>query len=173
MYIFSEKRTVYQYEPDYGVDSPEFRRSLDAPRNGDGPGNRAALLQNADEIFPRCSRRDRGRPRSSINLEMYIFTDERDRNAFRPRPRGAGPRRRRSPHPRRRLRELARAAPAELEKAGAQVRVYKPLRIYSIDTIGNRTHRRILTVDGRIGFCGGVGLDDRWKGRGIRNGARR
>ncbi len=51
----------------------------------------------------------------------------------------------------------------ELEQAGAQVRVYKPLRIYSIDRVGNRTHRRILTIDGRIGFCGGVGLDDRWK----------
>ena len=57
-----------------------------------------------------------------------------------------------------------RALEGQLEKAGAQVRVYKPLRIYSIDTIGNRTHRRILTVDGRIGFCGGVGIDDRWKG---------
>ena len=53
---------------------------------------------------------------------------------------------------------------AELAAAGARVRIYKPLRIYSIDRVGNRTHRRILTIDGRIGFCGGVGIDDRWKG---------
>ncbi len=51
----------------------------------------------------------------------------------------------------------------ELERAGVQVRIYKPLQIYSIDRVGNRTHRRILTIDGRIGFCGGVGLDDRWQ----------
>ena len=51
-----------------------------------------------------------------------------------------------------------------LVAAGANVRIYKPLRIYSIDRVGNRTHRRILTIDGRIGFCGGVGIDDRWKG---------
>ena len=41
---------------------------------------------------------------------------------------------------------------------------YKPLRIYSIFTVGNRTHRRILTVDGRIGFTGSIGIDSRWKG---------
>ncbi|HEV8118256.1 MAG TPA: phospholipase D-like domain-containing protein, partial [Thermoanaerobaculia bacterium] len=28
----------------------------------------------------------------------------------------------------------------------------------------NRTHRRILTVDGHIGFCGGFAVDDRWQG---------
>ncbi|MGE5414374.1 MAG: phospholipase D-like domain-containing protein, partial [Syntrophomonadaceae bacterium] len=53
---------------------------------------------------------------------------------------------------------------AEMTAAGARVRVYKPLKLYSIDRVGNRTHRRILTVDGRVGFCGGVGIDDRWKG---------
>ena len=51
-----------------------------------------------------------------------------------------------------------------LSAAGARVRVYKPLKVYSIDRVGHRTHRRILTVDGRLGFCGGVGIDDRWKG---------
>jgi cardiolipin synthase len=51
-----------------------------------------------------------------------------------------------------------------MEKAGVKLRWYKPLRIYSIYKLGNRTHRKILTVDGRLGFIGGFGIDDRWKG---------
>ena len=162
MYIFSEKRTVYQYEPAYGVDSPEFRRSLDALGTEMVPGNRADLLQDAGGIFPRMLEVIAS-AHESINLETYIFTDDETGARFA-----------------RALAERARAGvevrilvdgfgsslgglETELEKAGARVRVFKPLRIYSIDTIGNRTHRRILTVDGRIGFCGGVGLDDRWK----------
>ncbi|MET0621043.1 MAG: phospholipase D-like domain-containing protein, partial [Thermoanaerobaculia bacterium] len=162
MYLFSEKRTVYQYEPDYGVDSPEFRRSLDALGTEMVPDNQAALRKDASEIFPRMLEVIAA-ARDSINLEVYIFTEDQTGTRFA-----------------RALAERARAGvevrilvdgfgsslgalSAELEKAGARVRVFKPLRIYSIDTIGNRTHRRILTVDGRIGFCGGVGLDDRWK----------
>ena len=162
MYIFSEKRTVYRYEPAYGVDSPEFRRSLDALGTEMVGGNRAALLQDAGGIFPRMLEAIRS-ARESINLELYIFTDDETGARFA-----------------RALADRARAGvevrilvdgfgsslgklAAELEYAGALVRVFKPLRLYSIDSIGNRTHRRILTIDGRIGFCGGVGLDDRWK----------
>ncbi len=162
MYLFSEKRTVYRYEPEYGVDSPEFRRSLDALGNEMTPGNRAELLQNADGIFPRMLETIAS-AKLSINFEIYIFKDDRVGRRF-----GKA------------LAERARAGVEvrllvdgwgsslgplgdELEKAGAIVRVYKPLRIYSIDHVGNRTHRRILTIDGRIGFCGGVGLDERWE----------
>jgi len=162
MYIFSEKRTVYQYDPAYGVDSPEFRRSLDALGNEMTPGNRAALLEDAKGIFPRMLEAI-GAATESINLEIYIFKDD-----------GVGKRFAKA------LAERARAGvevrllvdgwgsslgslEGELERAGVKVRVYKPLRIYSIDRVGNRTHRRILTIDGRIGFCGGVGLDERWE----------
>jgi cardiolipin synthase A/B len=162
MYIFSEKRTVYQYEPDYGVDSPEFRRSLDALGTEVVAGNRAALLKDADGIFPRMLEVIAS-AHESINMEMYIFkgdeTGQRFVHALAERARSGVE-----------VRILVDGwgsslgdSRLELEKAGARVHVYKPLRIYSIDRIGNRTHRRILTVDGKIGFCGGVGLDDRWK----------
>jgi cardiolipin synthase len=42
--------------------------------------------------------------------------------------------------------------------------MYHPLRWYSIDRINNRTHRKLLVVDGRIGFTGGVGIADEWSG---------
>jgi cardiolipin synthase len=51
-----------------------------------------------------------------------------------------------------------------MTKAGVKLKWYKPVRIYSIYKVGNRTHRKILTIDGHIGFTGGVGIDDRWMG---------
>lgn len=162
MYLLSEKRTVYQYDPSYGVDSPEFQRSLDALGTEMVPGNRAQLLQDADGIFP--SMLDAiAAAKLSINLEIYIFKDDavgtRFADALAARARAGVE-----------VRLLvdgfgSRLGPleAKLEAAGAQVRVYKPLRIYSIDRVGNRTHRRILTIDGRLGYCGGVGLDERWE----------
>jgi cardiolipin synthase len=51
-----------------------------------------------------------------------------------------------------------------LEEAGVEVRKYNPLRWHSIARMNNRTHRKILVVDGRIGFTGGVGIGDEWTG---------
>ena len=51
-YIFSEKRTVYRYEPTYPVESAEFLRSLDALGTEMMDGNRVVLLENGDGIFP-------------------------------------------------------------------------------------------------------------------------
>jgi cardiolipin synthase len=162
-YFFSEKRTIYRYEPTYAVESAEFLRSLDTLGTEMVAGNRAELLENGDGIFP--SMLDAiATARRSINLEEYLF----DHGEIGTRFAAA-------------LAERARAGVAvrvlvdgfgqdlgplepKMAAAGVHVRIYKPLRLYSIDRVGNRTHRRILTVDGAIGFCGGVGIDDRWKG---------
>ena len=162
-YIFSEKRTVYQFDPSYGVDSPEFERSLEALGTEMVPGNRATLRENGDGIFP-AMLSSIAQAQRSINIEMYIFdhgeTGTRFAHALSERARNGVE-----------VRLLvdgfgSNLGPleAELTAAGVRVRVYRPLRVYSIDRIGHRTHRRILTIDGRVGFCGGVGLDDRWKG---------
>ena len=52
----------------------------------------------------------------------------------------------------------------EMRAAGAQVEKYQPIHWYSLDRINNRTHRKLLIVDGRIGFTGGVGIADKWDG---------
>jgi cardiolipin synthase len=41
---------------------------------------------------------------------------------------------------------------------------YHPLRWYTIRRFNHRTHRKILIVDGRVGFSGGVGIADEWQG---------
>ncbi len=53
----------------------------------------------------------------------------------------------------------------ELKDAGVTVERYRPLRWYNLGRINNRTHRKILVVDGMIGFTGGVGIADLWRGR--------
>ena len=162
-YIFSEKRTVYEYDPIYGVDSPEFRRSLDAFGTEMVPHNQAELLENGDAIFNSLVAAFEA-AKSSINIEVYIF----DHGAVATRIAHA------LEASARRGVEVRLLADGwgsdlgpladEMRAAGVKVETYKPLRIYSLFRVGNRTHRRIFTIDGRIGFTGGVGIDDRWKG---------
>jgi cardiolipin synthase len=53
---------------------------------------------------------------------------------------------------------------AQLEAAGAEVHYYHPLHWYNLARMNNRTHRKLLVVDGRVGFTGGVGIRDDWQG---------
>ena len=53
---------------------------------------------------------------------------------------------------------------AEMTKAGAEIEKYRAVRWYNLDRINNRTHRKLLVVDGRIRFTGGVGIADKWDG---------
>ena len=51
-----------------------------------------------------------------------------------------------------------------MEQAGVRIRRYRPLRWYNLRRLNHRTHRKLLIVDGRIGFTGGVGIADQWEG---------
>jgi cardiolipin synthase len=51
-----------------------------------------------------------------------------------------------------------------MEAAGVQVERYRPLRWYNLHRLNNRTHRKLLVVDGEVGFTGGVGIADKWRG---------
>jgi cardiolipin synthase len=51
-----------------------------------------------------------------------------------------------------------------MSDAGVKVIRYHPLAWYNLDKLNNRTHRKILVVDGRVGFTGGVGIADHWQG---------
>jgi cardiolipin synthase len=52
-----------------------------------------------------------------------------------------------------------------LERGKCQLAWYNPVRPYSIGRFNNRTHRKSLIIDGRIGFTGGAGIADHWTGR--------
>src|SRR3954465_161808 len=51
-----------------------------------------------------------------------------------------------------------------LRTAGAQIGEFGKLRWYSLEELNYRTHRKILVVDGRVAFSGGVGVADHWQG---------
>lgn len=51
-----------------------------------------------------------------------------------------------------------------LKSAGIEFEQYRPLRWYNLGRLNNRTHRKILVVDGKVAFTGGVGIADQWMG---------
>ncbi len=61
---------------------------------------------------------------------------------------------------------LDRESIDKMKRAGVQVDRYRPLRWYHLNRMNNRTHRKIMVVDGRVGFTGGVGIADQWQGQG-------
>ena len=130
------------------------------------PGNRVDALQNGEQIFPAMLEAIHA-ARRSINFETYIywegeigrrFTDalvERVKNGVKVHVIvdwvGAS-----------RLDEELE----KLEKAGAEIEKYHPPGWHAIDRMNNRTHRKLLVIDGKIGFTGGVGIADPWQGDG-------
>src|SRR5688572_11909892 len=51
-----------------------------------------------------------------------------------------------------------------MKAAGIEVEKYNPWRLTTLARINNRTHRKIMVIDGRIGYTGGAGIADEWAG---------
>jgi cardiolipin synthase len=166
--IFSdgEKHITRRVEHKYDVDSPQFLRSMSVLL---GPplvdGNRTQTLLNGEQIFPSMLEAIRS-ARKTIDFETYIYWSGTVGQAFADA-----------------LSERARAGVkihilldwvgsqkmdqrqlGEMRDAGIDIRRYHALHWYTIDRINNRTHRKLLVVDGRVGFTGGVGIGDEWSG---------
>ena len=50
----------------------------------------------------------------------------------------------------------------ELRQAGGKMVWYHPVRPKDLPFIDRRTHRKLLVVDGKVGFIGGAGIADHW-----------
>jgi cardiolipin synthase len=57
-----------------------------------------------------------------------------------------------------------------MTEAGCEVATFRPLRPWTIDRVNERNHRRILVVDGTVGFTGGSGTSGKWSGNGKEDG---
>lgn len=128
-------------------------------------GNRLATLCNGDEIFPEMLEAVRG-ARESITFESYVFwTGDICRELARSLAERAG-----AGVEVRMVLDWYGALSMEaelvdlLEASGVELEFYRPLSWYQVDRFNHRTHRRILVVDGRIGFTGGVGIAREWTG---------
>jgi cardiolipin synthase len=52
----------------------------------------------------------------------------------------------------------------EMGRAGVEIMKYHRPQWYRFKHLNHRTHRKLLVVDGRVGFTGGVGIADQWDG---------
>ena len=60
--------------------------------------------------------------------------------------------------------KLERDVVERMEEAGVRIRRFRPVKAYAAKRLGNRTHRKILVADGRVGLVGGVGIAEEWTG---------
>jgi cardiolipin synthase len=159
----STKRRIYHFNHPVPPAEQAFRRSLDSFGNVMVKGNRAELLKNGDEIFPAMIKEIEGAKRS-VNLESYIFSDDKAGSMITNALVDAA---RRGVEVRV-LVDGTGGHPGKLgdqmKKAGIDLRVYHPIRPWNLLRIGQRTHRKILVVDGNVCFTGGLGIEARWLG---------
>jgi cardiolipin synthase A/B len=165
-FFTGEKKIKRHISHLYGTSDPQFRRSMGHLL---GPplasGNRATTLINGDRIFPAMLEAIAG-ARRTICFETYIYWSgeigERFADAISERAK-AGVR----AHVLLDWVGSGRAKKEYLDRmreAGVEVERYHPLHWYHLTRLNNRTHRKLLVVDGKVGFTGGVGIADKWMG---------
>jgi cardiolipin synthase len=157
----SGQRDHYTFQPTFSVEDSQFHRSLDNVGNVTVGGNSAVLLENGDGAFTPMLK-DIREAKVSVNLETYILMpDEAGKlfaDALSETARRGVPVRILVDALGGKLKELSKG----MEAAGVICKSYRPASDYLIT--GPRSHRKLLIVDGKIGYTGGWGLDKRWLG---------
>jgi cardiolipin synthase len=161
-----EKTVKHSITHLHAVGAPQFKREMGSLL---GPailsGNKVAPLQNGDEIFPAMLGAIRAAT-SSITFETYIYWSgtigEEFADALIERARAGV-----SVHVMLDWlgsQKIAGMLISKMKEAGIEVERYHALRWYSLGRMNNRTHRKVLVVDGAVAFTGGVGIADQWSG---------
>ena len=162
-----ERKIEQQLPKLYETDDAEFRRALSSLL---GPpiveGNKVDTLLNGDQIFPAMLAAIRS-AKTTITFETYIYWSGSIGQEF--------------------VDALVERAAAgvrvhvlldwvgsvkmndsllhAMERGGVEVRRFHEPHWSNWDRLNNRTHRKLLIVDGRVGFTGGVGIADQWRGQ--------
>ena len=150
-----------------GVDDPAFLPSMElACRTELCHGNSVEFFWNGDETYPRLWA-DLRAARHSITLQLYYNKHGRMAEELSEI-----------------LIERARAGVkvlflydafgtswkkeyiARLEAGGVRMQKFRPLKLTALNVVNHRSHIRVVCVDGRIGWTGGFGIDDKWFGNG-------
>ena len=156
----------YDLDTDLEVDSQDFMRAAEALTGAPiTVGNEAELLINGDRIFP-CFLETIGAAEKTLNVQTYIYwrgdiaTDVAGAIAAKAEEGvdckvildalGAV--------------KMDRGLVRDMERAGVRVILFRPPKPYAVRRLVNRTHRRILVADGRVGMTGGVGIAAEWTG---------
>ncbi|MES2758412.1 MAG: cardiolipin synthase [Pseudomonadota bacterium] len=165
-FLPGEKKIEQQLVRKYDIADPQFRRSMGVLL---GPpiveGNKVEVLLNGDQIFPSMLKAIRSAERT-ITFETYIYWSETIGKEFADA-----------------LIERARAGVKvhvmldfigsmkmdlasidAMKAAGIELERYHKPVWWKLTRLNNRTHRKLLVVDGKVGFTGGVGIADQWRG---------
>ena len=165
-FVPGEKKLKTEITHHYSVDDPQFLKSMGLLL---GPsilqGNQATELLNGDQIFPAMLASIRS-AKKTVLFETYIYWSgeigDQFAQALAERARagvkvhvlmdwiGSG--------------KIEASVIDKMKEAGVEVERYHPLRWYNLGRINNRTHRKLLIVDGATGFTGGVGIAPLWTG---------
>jgi cardiolipin synthase len=164
--ILTEKQIRQEIKTDYSVSDPEFRASISALLGAPlVDSNNIVELQNGDQIFPSMLNAIRS-AKQSVTLESFIWSSGKISDQFV----DALSERARAGVKVRIVVDwlgswfLKRSDQRKLEAAGARVVRFHPLLSLQILRFNHRTHRKLMIVDGKIGFIGGVCLSDHWAG---------
>jgi cardiolipin synthase len=164
--IKSGKQVREEIKPLYSASSPEFRQSAGSLL---GPnfvsGNSITTLVNGNQIFPAMLNAIHS-AKHSITFETYIFSDGEIAREFTEA-----------------LAQRARAGvkvhaildaqgsskmgmenSAKLRDAGVDIVKYHSIFWIDPRRFNNRSHRKLLIVDGKVAFVGGAGIADEWSG---------
>ena len=153
----------YEIELDLAVSSPDFLRAAEALTGAEG--NAAELLINGDRIFHAFLETIES-AQSTLNVQTYVYwRGEIARDVAK----AIGDRAREGVRCNVILDALGaakmeRSLVHEMESAGVRVILFRPPKPYAVRRIANRTHRRLLIADGRVGMTGGVGIASEWTG---------
>lgn len=160
------------HAPTLGLDytSPVGSRSfLDTAAGLTGvafvPGNRVEVLENGDTFYPAMLEAI-AQAQVSVTMEQYIIwagaMADQFAEALAERARsgvcvkvlldavGSSP--------------IGERAMAVMKAAGCEIAWYNRIHWYTLERFNNRTHRKSLVVDGCVGFTGGAGIADHWRG---------
>ncbi|MGF6639443.1 cardiolipin synthase [Paraburkholderia sp. MM6662-R1] len=161
-----EKKIEHRIERLYKSEDPQFLRSMGLLLGPPVvPGNRFEMLLNGDQIFPSMLEGIRS-ARETITFETFIYWSGEIGGQIA-----------------RALADKAREGVAVhvlldwvgsskmdrhylqlLREAGAEVVRYHKPHWTGLGRMNDRTHRKLLVIDGRIGFTGGVGIAPEWTG---------
>jgi cardiolipin synthase len=128
-------------------------------------GNRVTVLRNGDEIFPAMLEAIQ-QAKETVNFATYVYWTGSIAPQF---AEALGERAAAGVEVNILLdavgaAKMDRALIDQLKDAGARVAWFRPPKWYTLHKLNNRTHRKILVVDGRVGFTGGVGIAEEWTG---------
>jgi len=148
------------------VESPDFLRAAEALTGAPiSEGSEVELYVNGDAIFPAIMETIRSAEKT-LTFETYVYwrgdiTDELT-DAICERARAGVE-----------VKVLLDALGSiqmdtaqvdRMSEAGATVHRFRPIRPYTMRRLANRSHRRVLVADGKVGMTGGVGIAEEWTG---------